>query len=166
VTGRGARADVGLSALGGATPHGTRAARPRHGRPTSGEGRVFGAPAVTAQVAQPAFDECQTGVYGDFRNPLNGSRAAISCCSEASTKALEAVPKASFNLCHHSRLFPIRRIGYRLRSSDTPKPHPRGRGPFARDHRGVRRPGIPVRRRPQNPRWQRPLNRQRGSCFH
>jgi hypothetical protein len=53
-----------------------------------------------------AFDECQTGVYGDFRNPLNGSRAAIGCCSEASTKALEAVPKASFNLCHHSRLFP------------------------------------------------------------
>jgi hypothetical protein len=32
--------------------------------------------------------------------PLFGSRAAaISCCSEASTKALEVVPKAFFNLC-------------------------------------------------------------------
>jgi hypothetical protein len=32
---------IGSDALGGATPLGTRAARPRHGRPTSGEGRVF-----------------------------------------------------------------------------------------------------------------------------
>jgi len=42
--------------------------------------------------------------------PLFGSRAAaISCCSEASTKALEAVPKAFFNLCHHSRIGQCRR---------------------------------------------------------
>jgi hypothetical protein len=39
--------------------------------------------------------------------PLFGSRAAaISCCSEASTNALEVVPKAFFNLCHHSRACP------------------------------------------------------------
>jgi hypothetical protein len=39
--------------------------------------------------------------------PLFGSRAAaISCCSEASTKALEVVPKAFFSLCHHSQACP------------------------------------------------------------
>jgi hypothetical protein len=39
--------------------------------------------------------------------PLYGSRApVITCCSEASTNSLEAVPKAFFNLCHHSGACP------------------------------------------------------------
>ena len=39
----------------------------------------------------------------DFADPLFGSRAAaISCCSEAPTNALEAVPNALCRRCHHS----------------------------------------------------------------
>jgi hypothetical protein len=52
------------------------------------------APSMKARLAFTAVSEI----------PSNGNRAAaISCCSEASTNALEVVPKASFNLCHTRR---------------------------------------------------------------
>jgi len=55
------------------------------------------APSMKAKLAFTAVSEI----------PLFGSReAAISCCSEASTKALEVVPKAFFSLCHHSQACP------------------------------------------------------------
>ena len=39
--------------------------------------------------------------------PLSGNRAAaISCCREVPTNALEAVPKAVFRRPHHSRASP------------------------------------------------------------
>jgi hypothetical protein len=55
------------------------------------------APSINARLAFTAFWEIP---------PFGSLAAAISCCSEASTKALEAVLKAFFNLCHHSRACP------------------------------------------------------------
>ncbi len=37
---------------------------------------------------------------------ISQSAAAISCCREAATKALERVPRAFFSRCHHSRVCP------------------------------------------------------------
>jgi hypothetical protein len=47
--------------------------------------------------------ERHAGVQAISQIPLFGSRAAaISCCSEAPTNALEAVPNALCRRCHHS----------------------------------------------------------------
>ncbi len=59
-----------------------------------------------------AFNGCQAGAISEI--PLFGNRAAaMSCCSEAPTNALEAVPKAFFRRCHHARACPS--VGYRIR---------------------------------------------------
>ena len=80
--------------------------------------------------------------------------AAIRCCSEAPTNALEAVPKAFCRRCHHSRACPskpsfsVRCSHFRL-APDRPHSHAHARRGRSESHRS----SGAVRLRPG---WRRP----------